>query len=245
MSNKRGKDMVSLYDEKLILEIENKINLKFSDKMLLQRAITHKSFSNENKNMALRDNERMEFLGDSVLSIIISTYIFNHFPDYPEGELAKMRSVIVSEPILALKAREINLGNYLLLGKGEELSGGRNRDSILADTMEALMGAIYLDMGIKVATKFVLNIFKEVIEEVEQGKYLQDYKTMLQELIQKDSFSRPTYLVTYEEGPDHNKIFTIEVRHNDKILGSGKGSSKKEAEQSAARIALQKLKNNK
>ncbi len=234
--------MVSLYDKQLILDIENKIELKFSDKMLLQRAITHKSFSNENTKMALRDNERMEFLGDSVLSIIISTYIFDHFPDYPEGELAKMRSVIVSEPILALKAREINLGKYILLGKGEELSGGRKRDSILADTMEALMGAIYLDMGIKVATKFVLNIFKEVIEEVEQGKYLQDYKTMLQELIQKDSFSRPNYLVTDEEGPDHNKTFTVEVCHNDKVLGSGKGSSKKEAEQSAARIALKKLK---
>lgn len=232
--------MVSLYDKKLVIELEKQIKLYFNDKLLLQRAITHKSFSNENTELALRDNERLEFLGDSVLSIVISTYIFDHFPDYPEGELAKMRSVIVSEPILALKAREMTLGKYLLLGKGEELSGGRNRDSILADAMEALIGAIYLDMGIGKAEQFVINIFEEIIKEVEQGNYIQDYKTLLQELIQKNSINRPAYIVIKEEGPDHNKTFTVEVRHDDNILGCGRGSSKKEAEQNAARLALQK-----
>ncbi|MFP4015612.1 MAG: ribonuclease III [Halanaerobiales bacterium] len=232
--------MVSLYDKKLIRELENVIDLNFNDKLLLQRAITHKSFSNENTDLALRDNERLEFLGDSVLSIIISTYIFDHFPDYPEGELAKMRSVIVSEPILALKAREMKLGNYILLGKGEALSGGRKRDSILADAMEALIGSVYLDMGINKAKQFVISIFEEIIKDVEQGNYIQDYKTMLQELIQKDSINRPLYMVIKEEGPDHNKVFTVEVRHNDRVLGIGKGSSKKEAEQNAARLALKK-----
>lgn len=233
--------MTSLFEENLILNLENKIKIKFNNKILLQRALTHKSFSNENITLYLRDNERLEFLGDSVLSIIISTYIFDHFPDYPEGELAKMRSVIVSEPVLALVAREINLGDYILLGKGEELSGGRNRDSILADALEALIAAIYLDRGIDITSGFVLGLFKKNIKEVEKGNYIQDYKTMLQEIIQKNSVNRPIYLLVNEQGPDHNKLFTVHVKHKKQILGSGKGSSKKEAEQNAARVALGKL----
>ncbi|NLM97049.1 MAG: ribonuclease III [Halanaerobiaceae bacterium] len=233
--------MVSLCTEKLLQELEKKINIEFSDKKILQRALTHKSFSNENSNLKLRDNERLEFLGDSVLSIVISTYIFDNFPDYPEGELAKMRSVIVSEPILAKIAREINLGKYLLLGRGEELSGGRNRDSILSDAMEALIAAIYLEKGIDKAREFIISLFEENIKEVEKGKYIHDYKTILQELIQKKSTDRPVYVVIDEKGPDHNKEFTVEVRHGDRKLGTGSGNSKKEAEQNAARVALETL----
>lgn len=233
--------MDSFFNEKLIMNLEKNINITFKNKMLLQRSMTHKSFSNENSHLSLRDNERLEFLGDSVLSIVISTYIFDNFPDYPEGELAKMRSVIVSEPILALKAREINLGDYLLLGKGEDLSGGRKRESILADSMEAIIGAVYLDCGIKKAEEFIIDLFETIIKEVEQGKYIQDFKTVLQEVIQQESINRPTYFVVDEKGPDHNKTFKVEVRHNNITLGSGQGSSKKEAEQNAAKVALEKI----
>ncbi|MFW6306345.1 MAG: ribonuclease III [Bacillota bacterium] len=233
--------MDSFFNEKLIMNLEKNINITFKNKMLLQRSMTHKSFSNENSHLSLRDNERLEFLGDSVLSIVISTYIFDNFPDYPEGELAKMRSVIVSEPILALKAREINLGDYLLLDKGEDLSGGRKRESILADSMEAIIGAVYLDCGIKKAEEFIIDLFETIIKEVEQGKYIQDFKTVLQEVIQQESINRPTYFVVDEKGPDHNKTFKVEVRHNNITLGSGQGSSKKEAEQNAAKVALEKI----
>ncbi|MFI5358852.1 MAG: ribonuclease III [Halanaerobiales bacterium] len=233
--------MALLLDEKLIQELEREIEIEFHDKLLLQRALTHKSFSNENTNLALRNNERLEFLGDSVLSIVISSYIFQNFPDYPEGELAKMRSVIVSEPSLADVARNINLGKYILLGRGEDLSGGRDRNSILADTMEAIIAAIYLDKGIEQARCFIIKHFKEKIEKVEKGEYIQDYKTILQEIIQKESLTGPVYDVIREDGPDHNKLFTVQVKHQGRLLGIGKGYSKKEAEQNAARVALESL----
>ena len=233
--------MPSLYDREKINKVEKILNIKFDDKFLLERALTHKSFPNENKELHKRNNERLEFLGDSVLSLTISTYIFKKFSYYPEGKLAKMRAVIVSAPILAKKAREIDIGNYLYLGKGEELTGGRDRDSILADAMEAIFGALYIDEGYLKSSKFILSILEDIIEAVEKGEYLDDYKTMLQELIQKDNIKRPEYKVIEEEGPDHNKIFTIKVDFKGQKLGTGKGSSKKEAEQKAARAALKKL----
>ncbi len=233
--------MPSLYDEGKINEVEEVLNIHFSNKFLLERALTHKSFPNENKELNMKDNERLEFLGDSVLSLTVSTYIFKKFPDYPEGKLAKMRSVIVSEPILAKIAREINIGKYMLLGNGEELTGGRDRESIMADAMEAIFGAIYMDRGFEIAAEFILSILVNVIDAVENGKYIKDYKTMLQELIQKDNLQRPEYKVIDEKGPDHNKTFTINVNFNGKRLGKGKGSSKKEAEQKAAKEALKKL----
>ncbi|MFW5991734.1 MAG: ribonuclease III [Halanaerobiaceae bacterium] len=233
--------MVQYFFSNIIKKFEKEIGIEFSQKKLLQRAITHKSFSNEKEQYNLKNNERLEFLGDSVLSIIISTYIFDNFPDYPEGELAKMRSVIVSEPILAIKARELNLGKYLLLGKGEEQTGGRDRDSIMADAMEALIAAVYLDRGFEFTSNYIIDLFKDTIKKVEKGKYIQDYKTMLQEIIQKKSINPPVYLVVEETGPDHNKEFKIEVKHNKELLGIGTGKSKKEAEQDAARTALEKL----
>lgn len=233
--------MDELNSEKNILEFEQEIKIEFSDKKLLQRALTHKSFPNENKKLSLKDNERLEFLGDSVLSLAVSTYIFNKFSDFPEGELAKMRAVVVSAPILAEAAKKLDLGKYLFLGKGEEMTGGRERDSILADTMEAIFGALYLDQGFTAASDFVLKILKEDIKEVAKGNHIQDYKTMLQEIIQQDGNIRPEYEVIDEKGPDHNKTFIVAVKLKENSLGSGQGSSKKEAEQEAAKFALHKL----
>jgi ribonuclease III len=222
-------------------ELENKLNITFKDKGLLQQALIHKSFVNENVGTDLRNNERLEFLGDAILSISISTHIFYHFPDYPEGELAKMRAVIVSEPSLASRARELDIGKYLLLGKGEEISGGRDRDSILADAMEALFAAIYLDQGFEPAKNFIINLFRGIINKVVAGDYIKDYKTILQEILQKDGSSGPNYSVIDEKGPDHNKRFLVKVFHQDKMIGKGEGFSKKEAEQEAARSALNNL----
>ncbi len=233
--------MTDYFSEEKLAELENKLNLQFNDKGLLRRALTHKSFANENSDLNIKDNERLEFLGDSVLSLSISTYIFNKYDKYEEGKLAKIRSVIVSAPILAEKAFRLNLGNYLLLGKGEELSGGRNRDSILADTMEAILGAIYLDKDFNFAFDFIINNFKNFIFEVNNGNYIQDYKTILQEIIQKNSNNRPEYEVVKEKGPDHNKEFYVTVNFEEKELGFGKGKSKKQAEQKAAKDALQQL----
>ncbi|MFW6280979.1 MAG: ribonuclease III [Halanaerobium sp.] len=233
--------MSEMYDRENIISFEKAIDVEFENKKLLERALTHKSFPNENKTLALKDNERLEFLGDSVLSLSVSTYIFKKFADFPEGELAKMRAVVVSAPILAEAAKKINLGDYLFLGKGEEMTGGRERDSILADAMEAIFGALYLDQGFIAAGEFVLKLLKEDIINVAEGNHIQDYKTMLQEVIQQDGNLRPEYEVIDEEGPDHNKTFIVAVKIEDNSLGSGQGSSKKEAEQEAAKFALHKL----
>lgn len=233
--------MSQLYNKRKIDEFEKALDLNFDDKLLIQRALTHKSFPNENRRLNLKDNERLEFLGDSVLSLSVSTYIFNKFSDLPEGELAKMRAVIVSAPILAEVAKRIDLGQYLFLGKGEEMTGGRERDSILADTMEAIFGALYLDQGFTAASNLILSLLKIDIINVAEGNHIQDYKTMLQEVIQENGNIRPEYEVVDEEGPDHNKTFIVAVKLNEDNLGSGKGSSKKEAEQEAAKVALDKL----
>ncbi len=234
-------EMAELFNEDKLLEFEKKIDVNFNNKKLIQRALTHKSFPNENRCLSLKDNERLEFLGDSVLSLAISTHIFKEFPEHPEGELAKMRAVLVSAPVLAELAQNLSLGDYLFLGKGEEMTGGRERDSILADTMEAIFGALYLDKGFKAASQLIIKLFAEDIEYAAEGKHIQDYKTMLQEVVQKDGNDRPEYEVTDEKGPDHNKTFVVEVMLNEDNLGSGQGSSKKEAEQEAAKVALHRL----
>ena len=233
--------MGKLFNKRKVEEFEQSLNLDFNDKLLIQRALTHKSYPNENRRLNLKDNERLEFLGDSVLSLSVSTYIFNKFTNLPEGELAKMRAVIVSAPILAEAAKRIELGQFLFLGKGEEMTGGRERDSILADTMEAIFGALYLDQGFTAAADFILELLKIDIINVAEGNHIQDYKTMLQEVIQENGNNRPEYEVVDEEGPDHNKTFIVAVKLNEDSLGSGQGSSKKEAEQEAAKVALDKL----
>ena len=233
--------MSSLLNKKSLIKLEQRLDIEFNDKFLLQKALTHKSFPNENKDLNLNDNERLEFLGDAVLNLSISTYLFNQYPHYPEGELAKIKSVVVSEEILSLKAYELNIGDFILLGKGEESTGGRERKSILADAMEAVLGAIYLDKDFNFVIKFIKDLFEEEVKKVETGNYIKDYKTMLQEIIQKEEPERPQYNVVNEKGPEHNKTFWVEVRLKDECLGKGSGSTKKESEQKAAQNALKNM----
>ncbi|MGM0501663.1 MAG: ribonuclease III [Bacillota bacterium] len=227
--------------KQIVMELQEELGIKFDDVELLTRALTHKSYANERRNENLKDNERLEFLGDAVLDLVVNQYLFLEYSNHPEGELAQIRSVVVSAPTLAEKSREIDLGDYLLLGKGEEATGGRKRNSILADAFEALIGSIYLDRGLECARDFILDLLIANIQNVEQGNHIQDYKTLLQELLQKNSDNRPQYEVINEEGPDHNKFFTVQVTFKGQTLGVGTGSSKKRAQQSAAKEAIEKL----
>ncbi|MDI3311936.1 MAG: ribonuclease III [Thermoanaerobacterium sp.] len=220
--------------------LEKNIGYTFNNKKLLKNALTHSSWANESKNF-LSSNERLEFLGDSVLSIVISEYLYKNRSDLEEGYLSKYRAEIVCEPSLARCAREIEIGKYLNIGRGEEMTGGRNRDSILADAMEALIAAIYLDSDLKTVSEVVLRLFDKIIKEVLSGLIYRDYKTKLQEVTQKMGSERVTYKLIDEYGPDHNKMFVIEVFVGENRLGKGKGRSKKEAEQYAAMEALSKM----
>ena len=223
-----------------IVELQNKIDYQFQDAKFLKEALTHSSYSNEFKKIKNKNNERLEFLGDSILGLIISNYLFRLKKDLPEGELTKIRAAIVCEKSLKEVAKYIGLGEFLYLGKGEESTGGRTRDSILADATEALIAAIYLDGGFKKATDFVLINMEEIIQQAIQGKIMRDYKTQLQELIQKDNKENISYTLAEQLGPDHDKTFKMNVFVGEEIIGTGIGKSKKEAEQKAARDALEK-----
>lgn len=218
--------------------LENIIGYKFRDLSLLHTALTHSSYANEHD---IESNERLEFLGDSVLGLTISDYLFKEYPNLPEGALTKMRSIIVSEYSLAVVARDINLGDYLLLGRGEDRTGGRKRNSILADGVEAIIGAIYIDGDFCISANIVLNLLKEQIFAVSDGTSMRDYKTELQEYVQSRSKNGVKYSIVEERGPDHAKLFIIDVFHEGVLLGKGRGRSKKEAEQNAARDALRFL----
>ncbi len=218
-------------------DLEQKLNYKFNNVSLLENALTHSSYANEVRN-GLTSNERLEFLGDSVLSIIVADYLFLHYKNIPEGELTKLRASLVCEKSLCIFSRKLELGKYLKLGKGEEKGGGRERDSILADAFEAVLAAIYLDGGMKAATKHVLRFIEPELEDRNQHTF-KDYKTVLQEIIQKNPEENVTYVLKRESGPDHNKIFEVEVHLNSNIIGSGKGRNKKQAEQMAAKQALE------
>lgn len=227
---------------KQLKEFEKKLGFELEDICFLDVAFTHSSYANENKVEGLQINERLEFLGDSVVSLIISEVIFKTYRNKPEGFLTKLRSQIVCEKSLAEVATHLDMGNYLLLGKGEELSGGRERASILADTYEAVCGAIYLDQGIPGVRTFIegtLGVF--VKEDPENPIAFVDYKTKLQEYMHKHSSQRLRYKIVNETGPDHNKIFYVEVSDGKERLGEGSGSNKKQAEQHAAKVALEKL----
>ena len=219
-------------------ELEGKIGYTFKDKTLFKQALTHSSYANEHRHEGLKDNERLEFLGDAVLEIISSEYLFYNYPDMAEGEMTKLRASIVCEPTLALCTHEISLGSYLFLGKGEERTGGRNRDSIVSDATEALLGAIYLDGGFASAKEFVLNF---ILNDIEHKQLFYDSKTILQEIVQENGTQPVEYILTKEEGPDHNKNFTVEARVNGKVMGQGSGHTKKAAEQAAAYQAIRVL----
>lgn len=216
---------------------EKKTKISFKNDKLLEEAFTHKSYAIE-KDKKL-NNERLEFLGDSIISAVVAYYLFEKYPKDDEGKLSKMKSQIVSRNSLSQWAEEMELGEYLLLSQGEEATGGRKRQSLLGNVYEALVGAIFLDDGFEQAQKFVYRQLKKKRRIVET-----DFKSRLQELVQKKYKSPPIYFVSNEEGPDHAKEFTLEVRVNKKVLGTGTGRSKKEAEQRAAREALKKNKKN-
>lgn len=218
-----------------------KLGYEFKDVRLLENALTHSSYANENKKTSV-SYERLEFLGDSVLSFIISTHIYNNFTSLPEGGLSKMRAALVCERCLAQCAERLDLGKYLVLSKGEAMTGGRNRPSILADVLEAIIAAVYLDGGITAAEKFTLNILADSVQQVKKGKgSFKDYKTELQEYMQQDDKSID-YIHIKEEGPEHSKQFTVEVVSDNTVLACGTGRSKKDAEQDAAHNALTLIK---
>ncbi|MCT4594873.1 MAG: ribonuclease III [Anaeromicrobium sp.] len=225
----------------LLDEISKKISYEFNNISLLNEALTHSSYANENKKRNIQYNERLEFLGDSVLGIVISDYLYKNLSTSQEGELTKIRASIVCEPSLANSSMELSMGKYLMLGKGEEVTGGRERISILADTFEAVIGAIYLDGGLENAKKFILYNLKNTIKDAIEGRIFQDYKTHLQEIIQGKGNDKIEYEVIDEKGPDHNKIFYVQVKIAGQVIGKGLGKSKKEAEQKAAKEALKKV----
>jgi ribonuclease-3 len=220
-------------------ELQQRIGHRFSDLTLLERALTHKSYANENR--LSEHNERMEFLGDSVLNLVVSELLMNALPDSTEGDLSRLRAAVVSEPSLASVAREIGLGGYLLLGRGEEQTGGRDKDSLLADSLEALVASLYIDGGIGPASSFITRFFEETIRKVRTSGGAGDYKTAFQELSQERLKTLPEYRVLSEAGPDHRKEFTVELFVKGAVYGRGTGKSKKEAEQKAAKEALEKL----
>lgn len=222
-------------------EFERKIKYTFVDKSLLTLALTHSSYANETKKGSHENNERLEFLGDAVLDMVVSEYLYRRFPKMPEGELTKLRAAVVCEGSLAELSRGLGLGRCLLLGKGEESTGGRNRDSILADAFEAIIGAICIDGGMAAVTAYIMGFMEGQIEKTKGNFRDLDCKTHLQEVIQKMSKVPLHYAIVDEQGPDHNKVFVAEVTHEGRLLGRGSGRSKKEAEQNAANNALEAM----
>lgn len=225
--------------KEVIEELEDKLKISFKDKSLLMEALTHSSAVNENKE--IKYNERLEFLGDSVLQLCVSQYLFKSYTHKSEGELTKLRALIVCENSLYDIASNLNLGKYILMSKGEELTGGRTRVSILADCVEAIIAAIYLDKGFSAANDFILTNFQLIIEKAINNKIILDYKTKLQENLQKKGDISIGYNLTGYEGPPHRRKFFTQVLVNDKVIGKGWGYSKKEAEQKAAKKALKHL----
>ena len=217
-------------------EFEKKIGYTFKNKELLHEALSHSSYANETKN-GRNSNERLEFLGDSVLSIVVSVHLFKHFKHLPEGDLTKIRASLVCEKALFEFAQTIDLGSHILLGKGEENSGGRTRPSIVSDAFEAVIAAVYLDGGMEAAEKYVLSFIPKDLS-ANSSKALQDYKTMLQEIIQRNPEERVEYVLADQTGPDHDRKFVVQVRLNSNVIGTGEGHSKKQAEQAAAKEAL-------
>lgn len=223
-------------------EFEEVIGYHFNNQGLLRQALTHSSYANERHMKKHSDNERLEFLGDAVLEVTSSEFLYQKYPDYSEGELTKLRASLVCEPTLAFCTRAIDLGKYLYLGKGEDLTGGRNRKSILSDALEAVIGAIFLDGGFANAKEF---IDRFIMKDIEHKKLFYDSKTILQEIVQRDFKEEEIqYVIIGEEGPDHAKRFVVEVRIGEKKAGTGKGSTKKAAEQEAAYRAIIALKGN-
>ncbi len=225
--------------ERNIEEFQKKIGISFQNPKLLHHALIHSSYANERKMSKEKNNERLEFLGDAVLELVTSDYLFRTYKREPEGKLTKLRASLVCEPTLAMCAKDIALGEYLLLSKGEDMTGGRERDSILSDAFEAVIGAVYLDQGLESARKFVETY---LLKDVENKVLFFDAKTQLQEIVQGEGNETLHYVLVKEEGPDHQKQFTVEARLGDEVIGMGVGRSKKTAQQHAAFEAIKKYK---
>ena len=215
------------------------LGINFKDFSLLQQALVHRSYLNENPSSNLASNERLEFLGDAVLGFVVANELYARFPELPEGELTKLRSALVRGETLGRIALFLNLGSYLYLGHGEEESGGRYRPRNLSCALEAVIGAVFLDQGLDVTTEFILNLLKGKLERITEDKSISDYKSRLQQLIQADHRVTPVYRTIAEFGPDHAKVFTVEVLVGELVIGRGHGRSKRAAEMDAARNALQ------
>ena len=222
-------------------ELEKKLNYTFHDQRLLREALNHSSYANEHRSAHLHSNERLEFLGDSVLGFVTAEFLFTRHPESPEGDLTRIRAALVCEQSLHEVAQKLGLGSYLRLGKGEEAGGGRQRTSILADATEAVFAAVYLDGGISAASALIHRVLLDVEREEVVEERRRDYKTQLQERVQRQAGQELTYCMVGEEGPDHAKTFITEVRLNGAAIGRGSGHSKKESEQMAAKAALEKL----
>jgi len=223
-------------------ELERRFGLHFNNRRLITTALTHRSYLNEVEGNDLEHNERLEFLGDAVLELVVTEYLYLNFSN-PEGELTNWRSSIVKGEVLAKVALELDIGNYLLMSRGEEKSGGRTRGLILANAFEAIVGAIYLEFGYDAAKNFIEKQLISLLPEIIEKKLYIDPKSRLQEITQEKIGKTPEYIVIREEGPDHDKIFTVSVRVGHETLAQGEGSSKQRAEQSAAQLALKKIEN--
>jgi ribonuclease-3 len=225
--------------------LQHNIGIAFNDLSLLQQAFQHASFVNENLDLNIPDNERLEFLGDAVLNFIVAELMLEEFPNSKEGELTILRTLLIREDTLALLSANLNLGEYLQLGKGEESSGGRERQSNLCDTFEALVGAIFLDQGLAAIKSFLLSQLNSKLDEIKAGDTAQNYKAKLQEFTQMEYKLLPSYHLVESSGPDHDKNFNVKVVLENKIIGTGSGKTKKAAEMEAARYACEKLMVNK
>ena len=224
-----------------LVALQETLKISFNDLSLLEQAMVHSSYINENPSFAPTSNERLEFLGDAILGFIVAEKLYQDFPDLAEGEMTKLRSVLVRQDTLAGIARAIRLGDYLYLGRGEEASGGRHKLANLAGALEAVVAAVFLDRSLAITREFVLKLLEEELQKVVKQGTVVDYKSQLQELTQSRYRSAPDYRLLEEVGPDHDKKFTVEVRAGDIVLGRGSGKSKKMAETAAARSALEQL----
>lgn len=223
------------------VDLEKKIGFQFKDPALLKQALTHRSYLNEFKNQKIESNERLEFLGDVVLSFVISSWLFNEFPDFHEGKLTSLRSNLVNTGALAKIAQQLEIGDYLLLSRGEKEAQGQTNPTLLANALEALLGAIFLDQGLETAKNFIKEHFQGLLREIIRSGRLKDYKSLLQEKAQAKTGQSPVYKIIKEDGPEHNKVFTVDVLIEGQILAQGVGLSKQKAEQKAAQKALEKL----
>jgi ribonuclease-3 len=232
-------EQISPEREKELQEIEAKLGISFLNKILLNQSLTHSSYGHENN---CPDNERLEFLGDAVLKLVMSEYVYNKFPASAEGDLTKFRATVISDDTLGKVGKKFDLGQYLLLSGNEKKSGGHKRKSNVANALEALIGAVYLDSGLGKARDMIVDQLRDEVEVVSRAGYIKDYKSALQEYTQKNKWELPFYHVIKETGPRHRRVFWMEVKVKGKRYGIGRGPNKKEAEQRAATIALKKLK---